>query len=389
MLGAEPELRVGLAVGASGLVLGGPGAGDLVVADEARGQPLGTIPPGERWRIEPDGSALRLLKPDGSSDVRAERFAVVNASEGQFAVVSNRRYRGSFQLFRDRTGVTLVNRVGLEGYLRSVVGGEMGRRPDTDYQAVLAQAIVSRTFAWRNRGRWQSQGFDVYGDTRDQAYAGVETEWPVGMEAVTRTAGMGLTYRGEAIEGYYHSTCGFATAAVEEAFTTVRSRPYLRSVSDRISGDRYYCGISPRFRWREEWDGAALARILSDTAPAVTGIEAGRFAAIRDLRVAKTGPSGRVAELEVELDQVTARIPGPQVRVVLKPAPDRWLGSTAFQLQVTKDRGLVTRVAAAGGGWGHGVGLCQWGAVGRARAGQGYEDILDHYFPGTTIAKLY
>jgi stage II sporulation protein D len=77
------------------------------------------------------------------------------------------------------------------------------------------------------------------------------------------------------------------------------------------------------------------------------------------------------------------------VRQVLRPAPDRYLGSAAFQLHVTKRGDQVTQLVAAGAGWGHGVGLCQWGAVGRARAGQGYKKILETYFPGTTIARLY
>jgi stage II sporulation protein D len=74
---------------------------------------------------------------------------------------------------------------------------------------------------------------------------------------------------------------------------------------------------------------------------------------------------------------------------VLRPRPDQLLGSAAFQLSVTKDGGQVTRVIATGAGWGHGVGLCQWGAVGRARAGQDYRTILTTYFPGTHVERLF
>jgi stage II sporulation protein D len=74
---------------------------------------------------------------------------------------------------------------------------------------------------------------------------------------------------------------------------------------------------------------------------------------------------------------------------VLRPEADRWLQSSAFQLTVSKANGEVTKLVAAGAGSGHGVGMCQWGAIGRARAGQGYEKILTTYFPGTRIEKIY
>src|SRR5207248_2071351 len=76
-------------------------------------------------------------------------------------------------------------------------------------------------------------------------------------------------YQGALIEAYFHSTCGSRTAAVEEAFRTARGRPYLRPVSDESGHGHAYCDISPRFRWREEWDAATLRAILSRTLPAV------------------------------------------------------------------------------------------------------------------------
>jgi len=77
------------------------------------------------------------------------------------------------------------------------------------------------------------------------------------------------------------------------------------------------------------------------------------------------------------------------VRDVLRPAPDRQLLSTLFQLYVQRQGGQVVKVTAAGAGSGHGVGMCQWGAVGRARAGQDYRQILATYYPGTRLVRLY
>jgi stage II sporulation protein D len=220
-------------------------------------------------------------------------------------------------------------------------------------------------------------------------YNGVAAETPQAWAAVRRTAGQVLRYRGEIIDAFFHSTCGFSTVGVEEAFSTARARPYLRPVSDASGRGQYYCDISPRFRWREEWDGQKLRAIFTRTLPAVIPIGGDGLQPINDVEVTRTTRSGRVAELRIVFERGDVRIPGGNVRSVLRPEADRTLGSTAFQLTVTKDGGRVSRLVAAGAGSGHGVGMCQWGAVGRARAGQDYRRILSIYFPGTTIERIY
>jgi stage II sporulation protein D len=206
---------------------------------------------------------------------------------------------------------------------------------------------------------------------------------------VRKTAGLVLVYDGTVIDAFFHSTCGFRTAGVEEGFATTRTRPYLRPVSDDRGGGHYYCDISPRFRWREEWDGTKLRAILSRTLPAVTPVSGDGLQRITDVSVSRKTRSGRVGELRIVFASGDIRIPGPDVRAVLRPDADRLLSSGAFQLTVTKVDGQVTRLVAAGAGSGHGVGMCQWGAIGRARAGQDYRAILNTYFPGTKLEKLY
>jgi stage II sporulation protein D len=257
-LAEEPELRVGLAVGRDSVALGGDG--ELVLtADGARPTPLGTIPAGTRWWVVPDTGGVRLVRPDGTRSSRVGRVVAVNLSEGRFLMVNGRRYRGRAAAYRDPQGVTAVNVVPLESYVAGVIGHELGPRRAGEEEALLAQAIVSRTYALRNRGRWSTLGFDAHADVRDQTYLGVAAEAPLVWEAVRRTGGRVLRYRGELIDAYYHSTCGRRTVPAEDAFRTVGERPYLRSVSDAAGGGRYYCERSPRYRWREEWDaGAAL-----------------------------------------------------------------------------------------------------------------------------------
>ena len=390
----EPELRIGLAVGLPNASIGGPESGELFVSEAASGLPVGSIPAGVRWVVFPDSadpSRLRLVKPDSTRTDALRGIAVVNVTENRFAVANGRRYRGRINVTSGRGGLTVVNQVNVESYIAGVVPPEIGARRPDELAAVLAQAVVSRSFAIKNRGRWDAFGFDAYADTRDQVYLGVAVETDQAWDAVRRTAGQVLTYDGGVIDAYFHSACGFSTAAVEEAFATARARPYLRPVSDARGdgGGHFYCDISPRFRWREEWDGSKLRAILSRTLPTVTPLSGDGLQRITDVTVSRTTRSGRVGELRIVFERGDIRIPGPDVRAVLRPEADRLLSSAAFQLTVTKANGEVTRVVAAGAGSGHAVGMCQWGAIGRARAGQDYRAILNTYFPGTKIEKLY
>jgi stage II sporulation protein D len=380
-------LRIGLVVGAPSVTLGGDG--ELFVTDDRSGEPIGSIPPGVSWKVVPDTAGLRLVRLDGSRTARHRGVSAVSVTENRFAMTNARRYRGRVNVMRDPSGLTVLNRLPVESYLAGVVGGEIGVRNRSETQAVLAQAVVSRSFALKNRGRREPQGFDAWADVRDQVYGGVSGETPDVWHAVRATTGEVLRYRGEIVDAFFHSTCGFRTAAADEAFKTGQSRPYLRPVSDESGGGHYYCEISPQFRWREEWDGPTLRAILSRTLQA--GMSAGGDGSprIADVAVTRTSPSGRVAELRIVLDRAVLRVPGPDVRAVLRPRPDRLLQSAAFQLSVTHQDGHVTRLVAAGAGSGHGVGLCQWGAVGRARAGQKYRQILATYFPGTSVERLY
>jgi len=392
VVSGEPELRIGLAVGLPNSSIGGAESGELFVSEAATGLPIGSVPAGVRWVVVPDSadsSRVRLVHPDSTRSDALRGIAVVNVTENRFVVANGRRYRGRINVTSGRGGLTVVNRVGVENYLAGVVGPEIGARRPDELAAVLAQAVVSRSFAIKNRGRWEAFGFDAYADTRDQVYLGVAVESNQVWDAVRQTAGQIVTYDGAVIDAFFHSTCGFSTAGVEEAFATAQQRPYLRPVSDESSKGHYYCDISPRFRWREEWDATKLRAILSRTLPGVTPLSGDGLQRITDVTVSRTTRSGRVGELRIVFERGETRIPGPDVRSVLRPEADRMLASAAFQLAVTRANGEVTRLIAAGAGSGHGVGMCQWGAIGRARAGQDYRKILTTYFPGTKIERIY
>ncbi|MGH7674739.1 MAG: hypothetical protein ACREMV_05645, partial [Gemmatimonadales bacterium] len=119
---AEPELRIGLGVGLSRVTLGGAEGGELIVTADAGGEPIGSVPAGTTWTVVSDSAGLRVVRPDGSRSAVHRRITAVNVTEGRFASADRRRYRGRLQVFRDRAGLTLVNRVPLESYVAGVVG---------------------------------------------------------------------------------------------------------------------------------------------------------------------------------------------------------------------------------------------------------------------------
>jgi stage II sporulation protein D len=268
----------------------------------------------------------------------------------------------------------------------------MGRRSTTEQEALRAQAIVSRTFAIRNLRRWQALGFDAYATVADQVYGGASTETPEGRAAVEATRGQILTYGGEPIDAFFYSTCGGRTADGTEVFRAA-NRPYLRSVPDIDPSGVAYCSISPRFRWHEEWTGEALRgtlqRTLAALPPGTVGPAAADVSEVRDVRVSYRTPSGRVGQLAIGLRLGDVLVDGPNVRQVLRPVSGELLRSNTFTLIVSGAGRRVTRLVADGSGAGHGVGFCQWGAVGRSRAGQQHAQILAAYYPGAVLERLY
>jgi stage II sporulation protein D len=380
--GEQPDIRIGLDVGASEVVI----TGDGPIAASAAGRPAFRIGRDDAVTLRVDGRALLARRAAGTE--RFERLSFVSLAPDHAVMVDGRPYRGVIEAFVIEGGVTVVNVLALEAYLAGVVNVEMGRRTARERAALEAQAIVARTYALKNMGKSAGAGFDLRAGVSDQAYGGQARETDDGVAAVRATAGQVLVYDGDLIAPFYHSTCGGATAAPEEAFQSVRSTPYLRPVSDRHR-DGFYCDISPRFQWTVEWDGEALLRILRRTVPGRLGIEPSLLRTIRDVQQRRTGPSGRVTEMRIRVDDGDVPVFGPDIRAVLRTPDDRMLGSTVVRIATERRDGVVARLTVDGRGWGHGVGMCQWGAIGRARAGQRARDILEAYFPGARVAHWY
>jgi stage II sporulation protein D len=344
------------------------------------------LDPGEQALVVPDGRGIRVEHRGGNR--RFQSLTFVGADPATPVTVDGRPYRGVVEVFARAGTLTAVERVRVEDYLLGVVPAEMGPRGGADAAALRAQAVVSRTYALRNRGRYASDGYDLRAGVTDQAYGGVLGESKGATAAVHATAGQVLTFNGELISAFFHSTCGYQTADPREAFRSIVDLPYLRPVSDQ-NGAGYYCENSPRFRWRVEWDAATLSGILRRTVPGVLGVDAAQIGELRDVRVYRTGRSGRVTELRLSVPGGEIPVYGPDVRQVLATPEGAALGSSAVQLTTLVAGDTVARLTAAGAGWGHGVGMCQWGAIGRSRAGQNHAAILLAYFPGTRVERWY
>ena len=381
----EINIQVGLTVGAASVALGGEAGLALTEPD---GRRLLDIPAGEVWRATPVAGGIALVGGAGVAVNTVSEARVVPADSTATVRVNGRLYRGTLALLRDRTGLTVVNQLGLEAYLLGVISGEMGRREPGDREALRAQAVVSRTYAVRNLGRWRADGFDLQPTVADQVYGGVGAETAEARDAVSETRGQIVAWGGQPIDAFFFSTCGGRTADGVEVFRGA-DRPYLRSVPDIDPGGTAYCSISPRFRWREEWTGEALRTVLRRSLPEVLGVSAGRVDDLRDVRIAARTPSGRVGQLTITVADTEIQVDGPRVRRVLRTTAGDILRSNAFTLSVSRSGRQLVRLVADGGGNGHGVGFCQWGAVGRARMGQDYRQILAAYYPGTELERLY
>lgn len=379
---AEPIVRVGLRFAEREVEI--TAAGGLRMFDALTGERISETPPAGLLRASEDRGSIRfdgatVPLPDRTGPVRLE------APGGGPLVVDGVAYRGRLELLAAAEGgVTVVNILPLEEYLLGVVPLEIGPRTPVELAAVQAQAIAARTYAVAHLGGHTEVGFDLYGTVADQAYGGVNAERPEATDAVRSTAGRILTYGGLPIRAYYHSTCGGSTAAVDEVMDRPPA-PYLRSVSDRAPDGSDWCSISPRYRWTGEWSRQALNGQVLEEIARMFGSQVSEAGPIENLVVLEQTESGRVRS-------VAFRGPGSElvlerldIRFALRDAEGRILGSTDFDVQSSPGGGVLIH----GRGFGHGAGMCQWGAIARARAGQSSEEILATYYPGAVLTRVY
>lgn len=383
----EPTVRVGILVDSSTAEVGAAtrftiaSGSDVLVRSEA----------GERWTFTADGDRLRASSSAGRQMGPAPSPLLLTPSDGGHLTIAGKNYRGNALLRVSNSGrVTAINVLELEEYLKGVVPYEIGRLAPGLVEAVKAQAIAARTYAIGNLNRWEARGFDFVATVQDQVYGGLSGEDTVASRAVAETRGEIVTHNGQPIFAYYSSTCGGRTASIQDSWPWGKPHPYLRSVSDSIPGGQgAYCDTSSRFRWNVSWTGTGLKKVLQQT----LSLRLGRGLQIdrlENIEITGRNPSGRVELLRIHADGAKYDIPSDSIRWVLKPDSVRSLNSSLLlDFAAHRESGEVSGLEVRGAGWGHGIGMCQVGAIGRARAGHSYREILTAYYSDTTVERLY
>lgn len=314
--------------------------------------------------------------------------ATVQPAAGGVFETGKRPYGGTFDLIIHDDGILAINRIGLEEYLRGVVPWEIGFLAEDKLEALKSQAVAARTYSL-TRILASDDIWDMSADEMDQVYRGLEKTSPTVDRAITETAGLVAIDENELVRTYYSSTCGGRTSPLEDVWFDREGARYLRGVHDTPSGgpdeESSFCKRSPRFVWTEILGAADVEKVLDALAIEVPRNRAA-LGGLKNIEIGRRGRTGRVLYTVFETEGGTLEIPADRVRWVLRrPGDGGILRSTWFNLKVKRSGGLVREVQINGRGFGHGIGMCQWGAMGMAERGHSYEEILEHYYPGIRI----
>lgn len=278
------------------------------------------------------------------------RFRSGDDGEGVITV-AGARVRGDVVVLAGKRGLVVVNVLPLEDYLTGVLGSEMPRSfPE---EALKAQAIAARTYALNKKLDQYGQPFFLGSSVISQVYKGLDAEDPRTREAVEATRGVVLTWQLQPIEAYFHASCGGRTESGSEALG--RELPYLQAVDCP-------CGKLPTSHWTLDLKPADLKPL---------GAKGG------SIKVQGRSATGRAQRVEVGNRSITAVSFRERIGYMK-------LKSLNFDIEKSRDGWKVE-----GHGFGHGAGLCQWGARVYAEKGWSFEKILSHYYPGTELQKLY
>jgi stage II sporulation protein D len=289
-------------------------------------------------------------------------------------------------------GIDLVNLVPLEIYLEGVVPHEIGDPGPDAYAAVEAQSVAARTYALSRMNLNRDKPFDVEAGVMDQVYRGNEKRNRLASSAVRDTRGLVLSYRGALCDAYYSATCGGHTNDIRLVWPDRPDAPFLHGALDRAAGGTTsFCAEARNFRWSYSFSGRALGETLRQTLPALLGVAPESIGRLEDVRIVSRTRSGRVGRIEITTSRGAFHVDGDRIRraLMLDVAKGRILPSTMFDLEKHMQGGAVARLDIVGGGNGHGVGMCQNGAIGMARRGYSYDMILQHYYPGSELRAGY
>jgi len=384
----EPNIRVLLGQGERTYRIDAPGGVTVKSADGLDIVRL-TEPGGVVLTV--DGSSLQIeLEPTGAVGA-AEGTVVIDPRHKSVLSFDGTRYAGVIHATPSLDGtITLINVLPIERYLEGVLPHEIGDPGADGYDAVKSQAVAARTYAMGKIDMHKDGPFDVYASVLDQVYRGLAGTTKVASSAVRDTRGRVIDFEGRTVRAYYSACCGGHTSDIRIVWPDREPADYLYGIPDRGAGDeRSFCRDYRRFRWRYNFTGKEIGEILRRTIPEELGISEEDVGSLKDMRIESRSHSGRVVKLTVETSLDTFVFEGDRIRWILTPTEGRILPSVMFRLDKTKERDRIAFLSIAGGGNGHGVGMCQTGSIGMAKKGYTYTMILSHYYRGCTIEKAY
>ncbi|MBN4057154.1 SpoIID/LytB domain-containing protein [bacterium AH-315-J21] len=338
-------------------------------------------------------SSLSLLNSSGEEiESGLDVITISSRSQRQPLLIDGNSYRGMARLTAGDKTIVVTNILNIDKYLMGVVPPEIGPVKPSDVEAIKAQAISARTYTMAHFGQYGGRSYDVTAEVSDQLYRGMRVEKDFISEAVLATAGEVIRYNGHFIKAYYHSTCGGRTDNIENVWPKAPA-PYLKSVDCHES-----CSPSKYYNWQETFTGKQLAKRLSDFETASGEIVTiGRIDSIYIDNSQPASPSKglRTQKLIFLTDAGRFVYIRDRIRWVVRRSSNKSkiLQSAYFTLSAIQQspRAGVTSVTFSGHGYGHGVGLCQMGALGMARSKTKYtyRDIIKRYYTAVTIDKLY
>lgn len=382
----EPLLRVGLAEEQSSAIFSADN--DYVVRDGASGSGLEKKTHKDKLTVTVKNNQFVL----NGKAVSAKKLKLKPASSNEKLVFSynDTKYRGEFELVLKNGSFTVINIVKLDDYIGGVINEEMGEGWPSE--AMKAQAVAARTFALYTVGeeKHSEDGYDVCATTHCQVYGGVESESRDALAAVSATRGEVMTYGGKPIYAAFHASSGGRTAGSDE---TNEVLPYLKTRLDREDS------VNPNQEWRIDVPVATLVQKLRSEGYNIGTLKRIEISPL-DIQSPKPSKdrysSCRVKTVRFVGSVKTVEVPGTKLRWIFG------LHSTLFDIRYGSGKSIKPNkdgkieiknrsgetITFDGAGWGHGLGLSQWGARGMA-AKHGYREILARYYTDVKIEKLF
>jgi len=276
--------------------------------------------------------------------------------------IDGRRFRGEINIIRQQDmKLLVVNVLEVEDYIKGVLYHEISHR--WPLEAIKAQAVAARTFGIYQAQISAAKDFDLTSNIYSQVYGGKTSEtWRTSI-AVNRTRGEVLTYKGKIFPVFYHATCGGYTEDASVLWNI--NLPPLKGVECK------FCASSPHFKWHKELSIREAENKLVASSFAIGGLE--------DIIIVERDASGRISKLKLVAAGNALEVSGKDFRQIFD---SKVIRSTNFTIQRTGDHFKIDGI-----GWGHGVGMCQWGAYFMSLKGKKYDEILKYYYPGAEIKK--